>query len=182
MNFNIPKIIHQTWKDKILPEWSIKYNNSWKNDYPDWELRLYDDNDNDNFIKENYPDYLYFYNKLPHKIQKIDLIRIFYLYHYGGMYIDLDFESIKNIDSLFNMIHEKKANSILDYNNIGLILSEEWPESYNTGSLSNAIMISKKNHPFWLCCIHEIISNLNIIRRQNNALKLQIYSRYGSMK
>ena len=50
-NNNIPLIIHQTWKNKN-PEGKLKYGmNSWKSLNPEFEHRLWDDNDCINFIK-----------------------------------------------------------------------------------------------------------------------------------
>ena len=49
-------------------------------------------------IKNHYPWFLDTYNNYKYKIQKIDAIRPFILYHYGGMYVDLDYECFKPFD------------------------------------------------------------------------------------
>lgn len=50
----IPKIIHQTWRDKRIPAAFRPYVDSWRKCHPDWEYRLWTDRDNRRFIKEHY--------------------------------------------------------------------------------------------------------------------------------
>ena len=77
----IPKIIHQTWKNNIPKEWK-QYQQTWIHHHPDWKYMFWTDNDNLNFIKKYYPQFLNVFNSYPNNIQKADTIRIFLLYHY----------------------------------------------------------------------------------------------------
>lgn len=43
-----------------------------------------------NFLLEHYPWFIKTYDSYPYHIQRIDSIRYFLLYHYGGIYLDLD--------------------------------------------------------------------------------------------
>ncbi len=103
VNMTIPKIIIQTWKSNEIPE---KYNadiESVKKMNPDYKYIFFTDDDIENFLKTNYPDWYTIYQKLPIKIQKIDFFRYVAVYHYGGFYLDLDMTGLKSLDPLLNM-------------------------------------------------------------------------------
>ena len=59
------------------------------------------DEENLDFVKTHFPDYLSLYLNLPRDIMRADVIRYMWLYIKGGVYIDLDYEAIKPFDSLF---------------------------------------------------------------------------------
>ena len=90
----IPKIIHQTWKNETIPDKWKTYHQSWKTHFPTLEYKhiLWTDKDNREFIKENYNWFLETFDNYPKNIQRADAIRYFILYHYGGIYADLDCE------------------------------------------------------------------------------------------
>tara|TARA_R110000851_G_scaffold12803_5_gene44139 strand:+ start:1101 stop:1886 length:786 start_codon:yes stop_codon:yes gene_type:complete len=94
----IPKIIHQTWKNDTIPEEWIDYHSTWKKHFPEgeYEHKLWTDKDNENFIKENYKWFYKTFVSYPKGIQRADAIRYFILYHYGGIYADLDCEVRRN--------------------------------------------------------------------------------------
>ncbi len=56
-----------------------------------------------NYIKINFPDY----DKQlqPRLIMKIDMIRYFLMYKEGGIYADLDYKFIKNIDEIIILFY-----------------------------------------------------------------------------
>ena len=90
------KIIHQSWGNKFLPIKFKKNQITLKKYFNDCEFKLWTDEDNNNFIKNKFPD---FYKN---KINQIDSVRFFYLYEYGGLYIDLDVLLTKDIRSLLD--------------------------------------------------------------------------------
>src|SRR5277367_699670 len=96
----IPKIIHQTWCDEDLPTVLRPYVESWRQHHPQWEWRLWTDNDNRRFIRRHYPAFLKQYDRYPWPIQRVDAVRYFLLDHYGGLYVDLDFECLWPLDPL----------------------------------------------------------------------------------
>jgi mannosyltransferase OCH1-like enzyme len=96
----ITRIIHQTWKSKILPPPFDELAQSWKTFLPDWDYILWTDEMNRNFIKEHYPAFLLKYDNYPHNIQRIDAFRYCVLNKLGGLYVDLDFECLDNIAPL----------------------------------------------------------------------------------
>ena len=97
----INKIIHQTWKDNNIPD---KWKNSipsFKKNHPEWKHMYSTDKDIRNFVKLNYPKYLDMFDRYPYNIQRADFIRPLLLYHYGGIYVDMDSICLKNMDELF---------------------------------------------------------------------------------
>jgi mannosyltransferase OCH1-like enzyme len=98
----IPKILHQTWKDVNVPLHLNPLMETWKENHPDWEYILWTDAMNENFIREHHPDFLSVYQNFPHNIQRVDAVRYFILYEFGGVFIDLDFECLANISPLLN--------------------------------------------------------------------------------
>ncbi|MEI8349919.1 MAG: glycosyltransferase [Candidatus Omnitrophota bacterium] len=156
----IPKIIHQTWKTQQIPydiykkEWA----DSWKKYHSDWEHRLWTDEDNRAFIKRYYPWFLRIYDRYKKNICRVDAVRYFILYHYGGVYVDLDFECLKNIEPLLD--------------NHGLVFGRMGEDSAFSHSIPNAFMASAKRNPFWLVVMRELI-----LRRNENYVE----SATGSM-
>jgi mannosyltransferase OCH1-like enzyme len=87
----IPKIIHQTYKtfDSIPDKWLytqqlVRTHNA------DFEYMFWTDVTLREFLHANYPYFLSTYDSYRYTIQRIDAVRYFLLYHYGGFYIDLD--------------------------------------------------------------------------------------------
>lgn len=54
------------------------------------------------FIKKYAPGFLTTYKNYPHPIQQVDAVRYFILYHLGGVFVDLDFECLENIEPILN--------------------------------------------------------------------------------
>ncbi|MFC1841572.1 glycosyltransferase family 32 protein [Candidatus Dependentiae bacterium] len=97
----IPKTIHQVWLGGPLPE---RYNmliKTWIEKHPDWQYRLWTDEDAAEFdmvnreIFENSTNYA----------EKADIFRYEILYKFGGLYVDIDFECYEPFD-IFNENYE----------------------------------------------------------------------------
>lgn len=90
----IPKVIHIAWKDKkVIESESPLILNGLRNLIklnPDWEVKVYDDNDIDHYLKECLSTSDYDLIKDKHIVEKSDLWRLFKLYLEGGMYVDID--------------------------------------------------------------------------------------------
>lgn len=141
----VPKIIHQTWKDNNIPEHLKIMQESVIDKHKDYEYMFWTDESINVFIKENYPDLWEFYNSFMYNIQKIDFARLLFLYHYGGIYIDLDSYCYKNVDSILNFpISLVKAK-----------LSECYTDHYSF-ILNNAFIASEKRNLF----IKNVLENI----------------------
>ena len=97
----IPRIIHQTWKTKNLSEFYRRCKDTWIMFNPSFEYRLYDDNDCKQFIKTHYNKYFKTYSEMTKPVEKADLFRYLVIYHYGGVYADMDTSCLMPIDKLF---------------------------------------------------------------------------------
>jgi len=148
-NNQIPKIIHQIYiqfnqniKSEIPDKWienSIKIQ---KNN-PSCIYKLWTDESINNLIETNsfLPDFKSFYFALKYPIQKVDVIRIFIIYIYGGIYMDLDTINELPID----------FDEFYDY---GIYLL---PSSNSRDSYSNSLIISPKEHQFWMLLLANMI-------------------------
>lgn len=96
----IPKIIHQTWKHAELPPHFKLLAESWKEFMPGWDYILWTDEMNRNFVAQYYPHYLEKYDSYPKNIQRADAIRYLLLKTFGGLYVDVDFECLENLEVL----------------------------------------------------------------------------------
>lgn len=147
------KVVHQIWfrlslKSKKLFQKFERYRNSWKINQG-WGYFLWDEKTALSFISTFFPEYLKLYKKYPYAIQRIDCLRYFLLYRYGGVYADCDQECIKPFD---DYILNQPSKDIFIV------------ESANTGlgcKVSNCLMYSIPNHPFW----KKIITKLKIYRK-----------------
>ena len=84
------KIIHQSWSNKFLPIKFKKNQLVLKKYFKDCEFKLWTDDDNKNFIKNEFPDFYPIYDNYKNKINQVDSARFFYLYNFSriqGFYI-----------------------------------------------------------------------------------------------
>lgn len=93
----IPKIIHYCWVGRgEMPELAKKCIASWHEHMPDWEYKLWSE---DNFDVCSVP-----YAKEAYEAKKYafvsDYVRLWALYNEGGLYLDVDFEVFKPFDAL----------------------------------------------------------------------------------
>ncbi len=140
----IPRIIHQMWKDNNIPSELEPVVRSVKENHPNYEYLFWTDETIMGFISKEYPEILFFYTQLPYPIQRSDLARLLILFHYGGVYVDLDMYIEKPLDSLL------KGRCFLGY---------EKPNSSfeNIPIISNALIGSEKQGRFITQCVDTII-------------------------
>jgi inositol phosphorylceramide mannosyltransferase catalytic subunit len=160
----IPKIIHQTYKTEEIPEHWKAGQDAVKELHPDWEYMVYDplatsspslvreqeyadewqfwtDDEAHTFISTHYPAFLPTYDSYSHPIQRVDALRYFLLYHYGGVYLDLDLAPYRSFTPLLQF----PAFACL---------------TTPTG-ISNDILGSIPHHPFYRL----VIENLEVYNR-----------------
>jgi len=93
----IPKIIHYCWFGKgKMPELALQCIESWEKYLPDYQLRLWNE---DTFDITSHPYVLEAYQAKKYAFVT-DYIRLYALYHFGGVYMDTDVEVIRNLDEL----------------------------------------------------------------------------------
>src|SRR5271166_5311295 len=92
-----PRIFYQTYKTKNLPPDLLKYRNRWLKVLDSYETPVLDDVDLRNLVKDNFPQYLNFYDNMTLPIERVDFARNVMMY-LGGIYADLDTYPLKSID------------------------------------------------------------------------------------
>lgn len=148
-----PKIIFQTWKSKTdIPEnithliKTIKFYNK------DFEYIIWDDADNEAFILNKYPWFLPTYKSFDMEIYRADAVRYFFLFEYGGIYLDLDVECLKPLQSI--------ETDFCD-----IVLGRMGDDETFAHSLPNAIMMSKPGQEFWLLVMSLIMDPPDVLQK-----------------
>ena len=141
----IPKIIHQTWKSKEVPAKWQAYVDKVQQLNPEWEYRLWTDDEIDVFVKEEFPDFYETFVNFSRVIMRADVIRYLIMYKIGGVYLDLDYEMLQP----FNFGAET------------LVLPLNRSVSYGDekDTLGNCIFASVPNHKFWEDAISDLKQN-----------------------
>lgn len=94
----IPKIIHQTWKTNEIPKEWLPFVRKVKELNPGWQYKLWTDSDNDEFVKNEYPEFYNIFKGFSRGIMRADVIRYLIMYKIGGVYLDLDYEVLQPFD------------------------------------------------------------------------------------
>ena len=146
----IPRIIHQTWKDDQPPRLFQVLSQTWRDILPGWEYKLWTDEMNREFVRTHYPEFLEKFDAYPKNIQRADAIRYLLLQTYGGLYVDLDFECLKQE---FTLLLE-------DADFVAGKESYDHARRYGREYLiCNALMASVSNHPFLEHVIKRMMSH-----------------------
>jgi len=98
-NMAIPKIIHYCWfGKKKMPSSVYKYIESWKKYLPDYKIMCWNENNFDislsNYVRDAYEAGKYAFVS--------DYVRLYALKMYGGIYLDIDVQIMKNFNELLN--------------------------------------------------------------------------------
>ncbi|KAF2127720.1 glycosyltransferase family 32 protein [Dothidotthia symphoricarpi CBS 119687] len=105
------------------PELCRKFN-------PTYDIRIWNATAAHKFIETEYPWFLPTYDGYTYPIQCVDALKYFALYHFGGVYMDLDIACRRPLDPL-------------------LQFSAWWPEASPLG-VNNDLMASAPRHPILL--------------------------------
>ena len=120
----IPRVFHQVWVGtEPLPEEYRRYQQTWLEHNPGWELRVWTD--------ENLPpdfERKEVYDLLRQPAERSDMLIFEVLYKYGGVYTDTDFECLRSIEPLLE--------------GVDIFCAYSHPDRLN-----NAIMGSVPGHP-----------------------------------
>jgi mannosyltransferase OCH1-like enzyme len=138
-----PKIIHQVWHSPEEREGKtdkVPIPNKWtegpeaiKKLHPDWLHVLWRVDISDKFVQKYEPKFYKTYKNYPYFIQRCDAVRYCFLKHFGGLYLDLDWVPLENIDKHID------TDSPLYF----------VPSSNTSGCYTNAIIASKPGLSFW---------------------------------
>lgn len=125
----IPKIIHYCWlSGEPVPAKLQRYMDSWKKKLPDYEFMLWDksrfDINSCRWVKQAYEQRKYAF--------AADYIRFYALYHYGGIYLDMDVQVLKSYNpflELHTMVGYEDRSSLLEVATFGAEKGLSWLRS-----------------------------------------------------
>lgn len=128
----IPRIIHQTWKTADIPYdiYDRQWVESWTRLHPDWLYVLWTDDRLRQLGRACYAECGAMYGSEVPGIFLADFGRYMVLRHFGGLYVDLDYECLKSLEPLLD--------------------GRQFVTSYaqgNDGELNNALIASVPHHP-----------------------------------
>ena len=137
---DIPQIIFQTWKARAsLPDNYAYWSQSFRDQNPGYQYLLWDDADNRDFMAQDFPWFLRFYDSYPAEIFRADIVRFFFLFRFGGFYSDLDTQCLHPLDEVLAGKH--------------VVLGRmSWTEEF-TQAIPNAMMASRPGELFWLLAV-----------------------------
>lgn len=111
----IPKIIHYCWlSNEPVPEEFAKYMETWKKHLSDYEFMQWDfdrfDKKSSKWVSQSFDNKKYAF--------AADYIRLFAIYNYGGIYLDMDIEVLKSFDDLlkseYMMAYEREGAKFVE--------------------------------------------------------------------
>lgn len=152
-NDTIPKNIFQTWHTKNLPPKMQNCVNELTHRNPEFKFYLYDDNDCREFIQNNYDsDILYAFDNLKPGAYKADLWRYCILYKYGGIYLDIKYQSVNKFKFIQLTDKEYFVKDANYDSNDDLIKPKN--------GIYNALIICKAKNEIIFKCITDIVDNV----------------------
>jgi hypothetical protein len=173
----IPRVVHQSYKTADQSRWPIASwrhcASSWRRHNPEWEYRFWTDEQNRQLFKEHLPQFLDLYDLLAKPVTKSDLTRFAYMYVHGGLYADLDMESVQSLDAPLAQGTPPLHEGVV----LGMMGSD-----FNFGhSIPNAAMLSPARHPMWLHCLDSVRERLQEMHRPRGLVHVwwqQLQQRY----
>ena len=168
-NCKIPLVIYQTWMTKSLPDKMMKTVDKMKKNNPEFEYKLFDDDDCRKFIIEHFNNnVLYAYDNLVPGAFKADLWRYCVLYINGGIYIDIKYEPVNNF-KLIDIVDK-------DY----FVLDRPTFFGGHVG-IYNGFITSQPNNVIFLKLINAIVDNVKNKYYGTNPLSVTGPSLVGKM-
>ncbi|KAI4708929.1 hypothetical protein J4E89_006331 [Alternaria sp. Ai002NY15] len=107
----IPRTIHYIWFERIYPNHegssggpSIGFGSPklCREHNPSYEIRMWNATSAREFLSNEYAWFLPTYDGYRYPIQKVDALKYFALYHFGGVYMDLDVACRRSLDPLLD--------------------------------------------------------------------------------
>ncbi|MCS3668069.1 mannosyltransferase OCH1-like enzyme [Salinibacter ruber] len=128
MSIRIPKQLHQIWVGpKPIPDQQREWIQGWKEKHPDWKHHLWREEE----VREHLPEEaLAFFEAAQSYAGQTDVARVWLVHKFGGVYVDTDFQCLRQIDEL---LHGCKAFTVV--------------EGYD-GKLMNGLFGTVPGHPF----------------------------------
>jgi mannosyltransferase OCH1-like enzyme len=162
----IPKIVHQTFPNKTLPKNICDNLEKLKQNNPEWKFVLYDDDDINGFILDEYGDYfLSIYQSISknYGAARADLFRYLLIYKNGGVYLDIKSTVVLSLDEV---VKRTPVYALLQWDDSVGNGHENWGmhnelNEVDGGEFIQWCLISVPGHPFLREVIKQVIANIN---------------------
>lgn len=153
---NKNRIIHQIWFGTIPNKSEAKkaykklhlYRDSWILKNPSWPRVEWSKDLCISLVKTYYPEHMEMFKKYPYEIQRCDAIRYLILHRYGGIYADMDYYCNRPFDE-----------ALSEYKNDIYFVQSPNSLGDNNDHISNSLMYSRDNNPFWRVVMLELEKN-----------------------
>lgn len=97
-NPKIPQIIHQIWiGNRPIPSKLQEYQKTWREQHPDWEYKMWTNEEVKNYTFVN-QELKFLFDQALTLGERVDVLRYDILYQYGGIYADCDCICLKPLD------------------------------------------------------------------------------------
>lgn len=172
----IPKKIHQIWfqGESELPQKYKNYRNSWVDKNDEYTFMLWDSQSIHDLIHKSGICWVTeLYNGYTTMIQKIDFAKYLILYVYGGIYIDMDIECYKSLNTLHildkhNLVLSKMPHDYL----LNFLLVLQSPQlRLSDIVINNGIIFCSQGNQFMYNVMKECYKNRNF-KSYNNTLEI----------
>lgn len=160
-----PRHIHFIWYQGIESAPAEIRNNpvEWGRMNPGWRINFWDSGALTRFIRSHYKAYWPAWEALPSVIKKCDFARVLILFHFGGVYADMDLKPFRPLDDFLNageVRHRKTfvTGKLPAHDNLeqvallerDIILTREYRQVPGVGwPVANGIIISKRHLRLW---------------------------------
>lgn len=101
----IPKILHQIWVGPPMPDHLQKYREMWQETHPDWDLKLWGEEDLDWLEHQDLFDDWETHAPRNRGQWQANIARLEILYKYGGVYADSDMQPLRSINPLMEKVN-----------------------------------------------------------------------------
>lgn len=160
----VPTLLHQSWKScSINPDQS-----SWRRQCErvlpsSWRTWLWTDDDNRDFMRSEFPSFLKLYDSYDMHIKRVDMVRYFYLWRFGGVYMDLDFACLRDFAEITLHGHPllRAGRATFGSNAPHVNCYNATCVPYRSEAVPNAFMAAPPRHPFFAWLIHRLPSAAN---------------------
>lgn len=161
---SIPRIIHQTFHNRQLPDLLRANVEHVRAMNPGWDYRFYDDDDIADFIRRHYPPQIWNYYQridLRYGAARADLFRYLLMYKVGGVYLDIKSSTTRSLDEVllpddrFIVSQWHTADGQYAF----------WGQPHDLrhvqgGEYQQWHIISAPGHPFLKAVIEQVLSNI----------------------
>lgn len=143
----IPKLIHRVWHawdSAQLPTHLAAFASGWQAMHPGWEHRIWGDDESRALIAQHYPWFLATYDGYPDRVQRVDAVRYFILDRYGGLYVDVDAQSMASIEPMLGKLQQHAGAA-------KVAAFVQSPESHAAAFCRGALRPGCLRFPFFRC-------------------------------